>query len=453
MLQTAKYSDNFEIQQIEQKQSYQIADVAVTSYAVSSTLRESSTRIDCLPIDILIKILEYADELRYANRRLYSISEKLDSHKLLKYVSNFLERRLLHEIVESETISKYLAEFSYSVTNYNDGKRICNGVSSHRTLAAFLRRDYCFFTPEHIVTGNPAMEIEHIHTPVGTDQQDLKALTSGTWKHVTGALYASAHTCIHASNVHWLNIQYRTRLAPGRYDVRLRIRASPQATLVPIRFKILENAFVKQNFTSFCPPGWDVGGQGWLYPYDLLLGEIVVLDPGRTYPHDFSRDSIGNAWYPGFWPEVHFQIEDLGNTCRRGLLFEYLSFVVKPSTSVSAHSIDAPPEMWKISIDPLSIYLTPELRKAYEEYNRLKTVLLPMDWKVNTPLQDAVEDPELGRVHINDSFRMPRQITMDSVSAEAQALRDEAEAIEEALRMARLHSPLTAAPTHTTNPA
>lgn len=383
--------------------------------------RRSSPQLQSMPIDVLIKIIEYADELRYTSRHFHMVAEKLDSHRLLKHISTYFERGLLYRIIENKVTSSYLSQFSYSAnTDEHDNQTHTPRLSS-KILLAFLNRDYCFFTPDNIVTGSPDTEIEHLHLDEDGNGPSVMDLSYGTWKHITGGLYSSAHTCLHASNVHWLNLQYRTRLAPGRYDVHIQIGAMDLPNLMPVRFKVSGSGYARQIFSQFCPSSFSLGKTDTFTPYYINLGEIIVLDPGRAYPHQLEGVFNDNG-VPGLWPEIRVQIEDVGSSCQRKIQFAHMSFIKKPEISAKS------PE-WLTTTVPASPTINPELRVAYEEYTKIKTDLLSQNWKTPFPFED---DSVVAHTDFSislDQFYMPAHLDANAETSEAQTVRSESKVL------------------------
>lgn len=323
--------------------------------------------LDSLPNDILYLILPLAPNLRYANRRLHSLAEYLDMHNVVQITRN--EGTLLENILQNDVITNYLKQFSYSVHDYPRAEK--EQKISGRSIFSFLRRDYCFFSPKHVITPSPDTEIDHIDIPHNGPPPSNAELTVGVWKHITGDSHSPSGTCMYAANVHWLNMEFKTRLSPGRYGVHLYIEASSLAKITTISFQLDDSLQAFQRFSSFPEGNLLFRKASSLTPFHIYLGEIVVLK-SEEIPLD-SSDPIKSEQ----WPKVVFHIEEEGLFCQRGLQFQYLYFEQKEHDPSLSEQTQIPSE-WVIEkvSEPRDPFVSPSLRAAYEELNRLKNTIV-----------------------------------------------------------------------------
>lgn len=131
---------------------------------------------------------------------------------------------------------------------------------------------------------------------------DSNNVSSYHWQHITDPLLApSSGTCVYAKNVHWLWLQYRTRLAPGcRYQVYLNIKTENAFSLAPIRFMFQENPYVKQTFQPFAPIDATAGqhnilGNDQTNGGSIYLGVIEVLVPPPAEIVELKRSDLGSV--------------------------------------------------------------------------------------------------------------------------------------------------------------
>lgn len=239
--------------------------------------------------------------------------------------TQFDEQLLLDVLLNDKIVSTFLAKRSYKVGMSREYIAMLNDVDklnasskaspaklvvSDRAMMLFLKRDVCFFDKRHIITPEPENEIETVakrHVSgsskswggekegnnAGIDKEGNNISGSSTndnklyeWQHITDpAIAPGSQTCVYAQNVHWLWLQYRTRLAPGRrYQMYLNLKTDNAFSLSPIRFMVQENPYVKQTFQPFAPVEATAGQHGVLGNVetkggDIYMGDIDVLIP------------------------------------------------------------------------------------------------------------------------------------------------------------------------------
>lgn len=328
--------------------------------------QDQTCLLDSLPDDILYLILPMAPDLRYANRRLHSLAEYLDMHNVVQITRH--EGPLLEGILQNDVISNYLKQFSYSVHDYS--RKHQERKVSGRSILSFLRRDYCFFSPKHVITPSPDTEIDHIEIPQNGSPPSKADLAVGVWKHITGDFHSPSGTCMYAANVHWLNMEFKTRLSPGSYGVHLYIEASSLAKITTISFQLADSLQAFQRFSSFPEENLLLRKSSSLTPFHIYLGEIVVRKS-----EEINCDSSNPIKFEK-WPKVVFHIEEEGLVCQRGLQFQYLYFEQKEHDQSLSEQNQIPSE-WVIEklSEQRDPFLSPSLRAAYEELSRLKNTI------------------------------------------------------------------------------
>jgi hypothetical protein len=184
-----------------------------------------------------------------------------------------------------------------------------------------------------------------------SEVDSLDELPQGTWNILHGNPWGAS---VHASNVLWLLLQYKTRLIPGKYAVHINVRVPNYNTLIPIRFHTMQAPWVKQISGEFPPHGLHLPSEyveeytEYLEyrPVEICIGLIEVIgSPGSLY-------------------DVVFEIEDTGINMNRNISFNYLYFehIHKPS---SFHL-----QGWYLC--RRRFHPDVDMRAFYEDYNCLK---------------------------------------------------------------------------------
>lgn len=348
--------------------------------------------IESLPDDVLFHIFQQSPQLRSASRKLHALSEVLESHCLVRDYALLNEEQLLDCAQSSKIIAKFLCKHSFSVsgksfiskTDMTDRKINKTCYSSARALRKFLSRDYCFFSHKHLVR-NSLVQIDHD----AHHQQELPTTEKNTPKSMEISTSFSNSRENYGLCVNGLynssTVRYKTRLAPGRYEVFIHMTASNAFGLLPMRFSVPENPFVRQNFPPFPPGKIAVGAHDRLsVGTEIYLGDITVTNSMAYsgYSAETSTDndeqklqnSQQSHW--GSWPLVEFEITEVGKFS--DIQLNYLSFETKPMSPYSSTGLITPPRnYWEIvnrEFEPSSSFLpiTPELIDAYNELNSIK---------------------------------------------------------------------------------
>jgi hypothetical protein len=345
--------------------------------------------IEALPDDVLFHVIEYCPQLGMASRKLRALSELLESHCLACDYAALSEQRLLERTQRNRTIAKFLSKHSFSVLGESSmAKRdnIDSKISkkpSARALRKFLNKDYCFFSHQNLVSSSENHldhDDQHQQKPLNTASE-----TSET-KHIADSFFLSSTSKSYGlfvdSNSHSSSVRYKTRLAPGRYEVFIHMTASNAFGLLPMRFSVPENPFVRQNFPPFPPGKIAVGAHETLSAgTEIYLGDITVTNSMAYtgYVEDMSANDDTDhphQHHQGTWPFVEFEITEVGKFS--DIQLNYLSFEPKPLSPQHSSGLITPPRHnWELvnrefepsaSVPPI----TPELIAAYNELNRLK---------------------------------------------------------------------------------
>lgn len=338
----------------------------------------SSVTLESLSDDILYIILDKAPLLRYASKRLHYLAEDLDRHSLVTAFSSQNELSLLDKVQHNPTISQLLRSYSYSVNSLFSNKHLARSTECHpsaRSVKAFLQKDICFFSPKHVITPNPSDDISETHVSLESSDPNPFELNTGIWKHITGTKFSPSGTCMYAANVKILDLRYKTKLAPGQYEVYINLKTSNVFRLLSIQFSVKGSPFVRQAFSPF-PPSRIAAGT-----HDHLSegGEIYMGDITVSANTIFNSEDNDNK--DGLWPSFEFEISDIGS--HKELQFNYLYFVPKrPSlhNQLGISGVMTPPNnFWEIVPSGLLSkreMISPMLAAAYEELNYLKTSTL-----------------------------------------------------------------------------
>lgn len=326
--------------------------------------------LETLPDDILYIILDQASSLRYAARHFHRLAEELDHHNLQTKFSCDQELPLLKSVQTSVLISHFLADYSYSVSDYLDSEFSCNisenktgtkpsrqhslslpsksqselhsktSVSS-RALRAFLSQQYCFFAPEHVVsTLNIDIPAEE-RAQAGDHHHDVMDPN-------TTHLEINTNTTTSSS----LTLNYRTRLAPGRYEAYVHLTTENAFRLLPVRFSVKENSFVRQAFPPYPPSRIAIGSHDMLSANantnsnlnlatrtglggsEIYMGDLTVVALSAYNKASCDTEKNQKGTHPE-WPEVEFEISGFAagtSDPSADIQFNYLRFIPKSPT-------------------------------------------------------------------------------------------------------------------------
>lgn len=301
---------------------------ATTQTTVQTAVQTpDKARILTLPDEVLTEILEMATPaLGYTCRRLY---------------------RLFDDIARRELVRRHGAtglETAHALVKRHRNGYLGKAGSSWRDMLRHLDMDWCFYGPQHIV---------NLQDGQLSEARSLDELPRGTWNVLHGNEWGPS---LHASNVLWLMLQYKTALAPGKYAVHINVRVPNYNTLIPIRFHTVQAANVRQLSGEFPPHGLRVQPEyveeytEYLEyrPVEICVGLIDVLGPA------------------GSLQDVVFEIEDMGINMNRNITFNYLYFErIERPTSLHLQGW----YLWRRRFHPDA-----DMRAFYEDYLHLKGV-------------------------------------------------------------------------------
>lgn len=345
--------------------------------------------IETLPEDVLFHVIDYCPQLGTASRKLRALSELFEFHCLVRDYAAFSEQLLLERTQRNKTIAKFLSNHSFSVlgeSNLAKRDNIDSKISkkpSARALKKFLNKDYCFFSHQHLVSKDQTHLDHHDQHQKISSKTASEASES---KHIADSFFLSSTSKNYGlfvdSNSHSSSVRYKTRLAPGRYEVFIHMTASNAFGLLLMRFSVPENPFVRQNFPPFPPGKIAVGAHETLSAgTEIYLGDITVTNSMAytSYVDDMSTKDDNmhpHQHHQGTWPFVEFEITEVGKFS--DIQLNYLLFEPKPLALNNSSGLITPPRHnWELvnrEFEPFASVppITPELIAAYDELNRLK---------------------------------------------------------------------------------
>ncbi|ODQ64943.1 hypothetical protein NADFUDRAFT_46758 [Nadsonia fulvescens var. elongata DSM 6958] len=277
----------------------------------------SQLTLETLPDDILYMICQHQPQLRFVSHRLRSMVNRVYRRYVFEDFGE-LGISYAHRLV-SDTEGRYrqllhhcggffAAAPSTSMPEILDNNWVF--------MYTFLSYDYGFFTADNIM-----VEPE---TPVETcSLHDREKLLKGSWKVITDGL--SSQTALYASNIHWLQLYYHTKLATGRYAFVVKFDCLDNLlTLSSMQFTahaLHESGRVSQSTSGFPTNAF------LYYTPSTSLKSTEVCIGYVTVSQERDSSILDNDGKLPAWIGTSVHIHDFSTVIKRGILFEYIKFI------------------------------------------------------------------------------------------------------------------------------